>query len=64
MKKNIIDDLSVKFMNTDGNFDVPDSERIKIIKSLSDLNMAGRDGRTLLIHSALYKTEFQSRNIY
>ena len=56
-KSNIIDDISIKMMSTDLNYnpDIDDSTIIELIKPLPDINMKGRDGRTLLIHSALYK---------
>ena len=57
MKKiNIIDDISIKMMSTDFNHnpDYDDKTLLELIKSLPDINMKGRDGRTLLIHSALY----------
>ena len=58
MKKcNIIDDISIKMMSTDFNYepDYNDKTLIELIKQLPDINMKGSDGRTLLIHSALYK---------
>lgn len=58
MKKcNIIDDISIKMMSTDLNYkpDYDDNAIIEMIKPIPDINMKGRDGRTLLIHSALYK---------
>jgi serine/threonine-protein phosphatase 6 regulatory ankyrin repeat subunit A len=57
MKKcNIIDDISIKMMSTDFNHnpDYDDKTLLELIKPLPDINMKGRDGRTLLIHSALY----------
>lgn len=56
-KRNIIDDISIKMMSTDLNYnpDIDDSTIIEMIRSVSDINMKGRDGRTLLIHSAVYK---------
>ena len=44
-------------MSTDLNYnpDIDDGTIIELIKPISDINMKGRDGRTLLIHSALYK---------
>ena len=55
-KSNIIDDISIKMMSTDFNHnpDYDDKALLELIKPLSDINMKGRDGRTLLIHSALY----------
>ena len=55
-KSNIIDDISIKMMSTDFNHnpDYDDKTLLELIKPLSDINMKGRDGRTLLIHSALY----------
>ena len=55
-KSNIIDDISIKMMSTDFNHkpDYDDKTLLKLIKPLPDINMKGRDGRTLLIHSALY----------
>ena len=43
-------------MSTDLNYnpDYDDKTLLELIKPLSDINMKGRDGRTLLIHSALY----------
>ena len=58
MKKcNIIDDISIKMMSTDFNYkpDYDDKTLLELIKTVPDINMKGRDGRTLLIHSALYK---------
>ena len=57
MKKcNVVDDVSIKMMSTDFNHnpDYDDKTLLELIKSISDINMKGRDGRTLLIHSALY----------
>ena len=56
-KSNIIDDISIKMMSTDLNYkpDYDDSTIIELIKHVADINMKGRDGRTLLIHSVLYK---------
>jgi len=56
-KSNIIDDISIKMMSTDFNHnpDYDDNTIIESIKLIADINMKGRDGRTLLIHSALYK---------
>ena len=44
-------------MSTDLNYkpDYDDNAIIKLIKPIADINMKGRDGRTLLMHSALYK---------
>ena len=55
-KSNIIDDISIKMMSTDFNRkpDYDDKTLLELIKPLSDINMKGRDGRTLLIHSVLY----------
>ena len=57
MKKcNMVDDISIKMMSTDFNYnpDYDDKTLLKLIESTSDINMKGRDGRTLLINSALY----------
>lgn len=56
-KSNIIDDISIKMMSTDFNHnpDYDDKTLLELIKPLPDINMKGRDGRTLLIHSSLYK---------
>ena len=54
-KKNIIDEISLKMMpGMDVQFNVSDQELLKLIKTVPDVNMPGRDGRTLLIHAALY----------
>lgn len=44
-------------MSTDFNYkpDYDDKTILEIIKTVPDINMKGRDGRTLLIHSAIYK---------
>lgn len=58
MKKcNIIDGISIKMMSTDFNYkpDYDDKTLLELIKTIPDINTKGRDGRTLLIHSALYK---------
>ena len=57
MKKcNVIDDISIKMMSTDFNYkpDYDTKTLLALIKPIPDINMKGRDGRTLLIHSALY----------
>ena len=55
-KRNIIDDISIKMMSTELNGvpDYRDEELLKQIKALPDIHQKGRDGRTLLIHTALY----------
>ena len=56
-KSNIVDDISIKMMSTDFNYkpDYDDNTIIELIKPIANINMKGCDGRTLLIHSALYK---------
>ena len=56
-KSNVIDGISIKMMSNDFNYQpyYDDNAIIEMIKPISDINMKGRDGRTLLIHSALYK---------
>ena len=57
MKKcNAVDDISIKMMSTDFNHkpDYDDKTLLELIKLVPNINMKGRDGRTLLIHTALY----------
>lgn len=54
MHKNIIDDLSIKMMKTGDETDLSDVGLISLLKQVNDINMVGSDGRTLLIHAALY----------
>ena len=51
MRKNIIDEISIKMMD----FDYKDDQLIKFIESnVVDINEKGLDGRTLAIHTAVY----------
>ena len=53
-KSNIIDDISIKMMSQND----CENELIKTIaESVSDINMQGRDGRTLLISASVYGCE-------
>lgn len=53
--KNIIDEVALKMLSTtNGVFDILDEELIEQIKMVEDINAVGRNGRTLLIHAALY----------
>lgn len=53
-KNNIIDDISIKMMS----HNECEDELIGIIaESVSDINMQGRDGRTLLISASVYGCE-------
>ena len=54
-KKNIIDDISFKMMCVENKAD--EFKIIDIIEAIEDINMVGRDGRTLLIHAAAYNCE-------
>ncbi len=54
-KKNIIDELSVKMLSLENMpLEEKENEIMQAIGELSDINMTGRDGRTLLIHASCY----------
>lgn len=52
--KNIIDDLSTKMLDMTITPDMSDDSIIEKIGTISDINMRGRDGRTLINHAAIY----------
>ena len=54
-KKNVIDEISIKMMILGNGASIDqENEIIQTINDLTDINMVGRDGRTLLIHAACY----------
>ena len=53
-KKNIIDDLSCEMLGLTMFADESEADIIKKIQTISDINMRGRDGRTLINHAAIY----------
>lgn len=54
MNTKIVDDLSIKMMETDPEYALSDNELIKQIERFDNIDSVDRDGRTLLISSAFY----------
>lgn len=54
-KKNVIDEISIKMMILKDSASIDqENEIIREMNALTDINMVGRDGRSLLIHAACY----------
>lgn len=53
-KMNIIDNISVKMLSYISEHNAETADLLNEILSLEDINLKGRDGRTLLIHASAY----------
>lgn len=54
-KKNIIDDLSLLMLASLSDGAITDDDILEKTECVDDVNMKGRDGRTLLIHACTYR---------